>query len=107
VQESPKWLERFGIPHTFIDYREQPQSARYPGRLEGAGGWLGPDDQQVVDHVAQPVAAPQGAGSEAEWKLLLREYPQLIRRPVVVADDGVVSQGFSDSGFKKRFGVDR
>ena len=44
-------------------------------------------------------------GSDAEWKLLLKEYPQLIRRPVIVTSDGVVSQGFSDNGFKKRFGV--
>jgi arsenate reductase-like glutaredoxin family protein len=36
--------------------------------------------------------------------LLLKEYPQLIRRPVVVTDDGVVTQGFSDNGFKRRFG---
>ena len=42
-------------------------------------------------------------GSDAEWKLLLKEYPQLIRRPVVVMDDGAVSQGFSDNGFKKLF----
>ena len=46
-------------------------------------------------------------GSEAEWKLLLREYPQLIRRPVVVTDDGVLTQGFSDNGFKQRFGIDK
>ena len=44
-------------------------------------------------------------GSDAEWKLLLKEYPQLIRRPVVVTDDGAVTQGFSDNGFKQRFGV--
>jgi arsenate reductase-like glutaredoxin family protein len=44
-------------------------------------------------------------GSDAEWKLLLKEYPQLIRRPVVVLDDGSVSQGFTDNGFKKLFGV--
>ncbi|RZA28514.1 MAG: arsenate reductase, partial [Proteobacteria bacterium] len=44
-------------------------------------------------------------GSEAEWKLLLREYPQLIRRPVVVTGDGVMTQGFSDNGFKQRFGI--
>ena len=44
-------------------------------------------------------------GSDPEWKLLLREYPQLIRRPVVVGDDGVVTQGFSDNGFKARFGA--
>ena len=37
--------------------------------------------------------------------LLLREYPQLIKRPLVVSADGAVSQGFSDNGFKARFGV--
>ena len=45
---------------------------------------------------------PAGVGP---WKLLLREYPQLIKRPLVIADDGTLSQGFSDNGFKKRFGV--
>ena len=46
-------------------------------------------------------------GSDAEWKLLLKEYPQLIRRPVVVLNDGSMSQGFSDNGFKKLFGIDK
>ena len=44
-------------------------------------------------------------GSDAEWQLLLKEYPQLIRRPVVVTDDGAMTQGFTDNGFKQRFGV--
>jgi len=47
----------------------------------------------------------KSADSEAEWKLLLREYPQLIKRPVVVTTDGKVTQGFSDNGFKARFSV--
>jgi arsenate reductase-like glutaredoxin family protein len=45
--------------------------------------------------------------SDAEWKLLLKEYPQLIRRPVVVTDDGAISQGFSDNSFKARFGLSK
>ena len=48
--------------------------------------------------------ARKAPGSDAEWKLLLKEYPQLIRRPVVVTDDGTVTQGFSDNAFKARFG---
>ena len=52
--------------------------------------------------VCQPTPTP---GSDPEWQLLLKEYPQLIRRPVVVTDDGTVTQGFSDNGFKLRFGV--
>jgi arsenate reductase-like glutaredoxin family protein len=37
--------------------------------------------------------------------LLLKEYPALIRRPVVVRDNGEVSVGFSDNAFKKIFGT--
>jgi arsenate reductase-like glutaredoxin family protein len=36
--------------------------------------------------------------------LLLKEYPALVRRPVVVQADGAVSVGFTDNGFKKLFG---
>ena len=43
---------------------------------------------------------PLGDGPGMRW-----ENPLLIRRPVVVLDDGTVSQGFSDNGFKKLFGV--
>ena len=43
--------------------------------------------------------------SDAEWQLLLVEYPQLIKRPVTLTEDGVVSVGFKDGQYKKRFGV--
>jgi arsenate reductase-like glutaredoxin family protein len=43
--------------------------------------------------------------SDAEWQLLLVEYPQLIKRPVTLTADGVVSVGFKDAAYKKRFGV--
>ena len=42
--------------------------------------------------------------SDPEWTLLLKEYPALVRRPVVVQDDESVSVGFTDNGFKKLFG---
>ena len=50
--------------------------------------------------------ARKSPGSDAEWKLLLKEYPQLIRRPVVVGGAAGFSQGFSDNGFKKQFGAE-
>jgi arsenate reductase-like glutaredoxin family protein len=39
--------------------------------------------------------------------LLLKEYPALIKRPVLVTDDGAVSVGFTDNGWKKRFGLEK
>ena len=104
-RKARKWLDRFGIAHAFIDYRDQPQS---PAILvewkEHVGGWdLMVNKSSTTWRNLSPHR--KTPASDAEWKLLLREYPQLIRRPVVVTDDGMVTQGFSDNGFKARFGV--
>lgn len=104
-RKARKWLVRFGVAHAFVDYREDRQSPEtlvtWKDRL---GGWDAMINKSSTTWRALPEHR-RAPGSDAEWKLLLREYPQLIRRPVVVMDDGDVSQGFSDNGFKKRFGV--
>ncbi|GAA4866496.1 Spx/MgsR family RNA polymerase-binding regulatory protein [Luteimonas vadosa] len=104
-RKARKWLDRFAIPHAFVDYREQPLDA---GTLlswrDALGGWDAMVNKSSTTWRNLP-AHRKAPGSEAEWKLLLREHPQLIRRPVVVTADGVVSQGFSDNGFKQRFGI--
>lgn len=104
-KKAQNWLKRFGIAHAFVDYREQPQP---PETLlawkEAAGGWDALVNKSSTTWRQLPTNR-KTPGSDAEWKLLLREYPALIRRPVVVLDDGRIAQGFSDSGFKKLFGV--
>ena len=104
-RKARNWLTRFGIEHAFVDYRERRVA---PETLvawkDELGGW------DAMVNKASPTwrnlpPARRTPGSDAEWKLLLKEYPQLIRRPVVVTDDGAVTQGISDNGFKKRFGV--
>ena len=104
-RKARKWLDRFGVAHAFVDYREQRQPAATLAQWAGqAGGWdaLVNRSSTTWRNLAPNRKAP---GSEPEWQLLLKEYPQLIRRPVVVTDDGVVTQGFSDNSFKLRFGV--
>ncbi|MEG3192623.1 Spx/MgsR family RNA polymerase-binding regulatory protein [Lysobacter sp. D1-1-M9] len=105
-RKARKWLDRFGIEHSFVDYRDNRQT---PERLtqwkDALGGW---DAMVNKSSTTWRNLAPnrKTPGSDAEWKLLLKEYPQLIRRPVVVTDEGEVSQDFSDNRFKQRFGVD-
>ncbi|CAA9332686.1 MAG: Arsenate reductase glutaredoxin-coupled [uncultured Lysobacter sp.] len=104
-RKARKWLDRFGVVHEFVDYRDQRQT---PETLvawkERLGGWDAMINKSSTTWRALPENR-RSPGSDAEWKLLLKEYPQLIRRPVVMTGDGELSQGFSDNGFKKRFGV--
>ncbi|WP_256643351.1 arsenate reductase [Stenotrophomonas sp. 9(2022)] len=104
-KKATKWLDRFGVPYTFVDYRDNKPSREtlleWAAQLGGLGAMVNKSSttwRQLPDN-------RKAADSDAEWKLLLREYPQLIKRPVVVTADGTVSQGFSDNGFKARFGV--
>ena len=104
-KKALRWLERFGVAHAFVDYREQRQSPETLSRwAQAVGGWDSLINRSSTTWRQLPDSR-RSPGSDAEWRLLLREYPQLIRRPLVVADDGSISQGFSDNGFKKRFGV--
>ena len=102
-RKARNWLTRFGIEHQFIDYRDQrtPPETLVAWKQQ-FGGW------DAMINKAPPTwrnlpPNRKTPGSDAEWKLLLKEYPNLIRRPVVVTDDGVATQGFSDTLFKKRF----
>ena len=104
-RKARRWLDRFGVEHTFVDYRREPldagvllEWARQAGGFDALVNKSSTTWRQLPDN-------RKAADSEAEWKLLLREYPQLIKRPLVVTADGAVSQGFSDNGFKARFGV--
>lgn len=104
-RKARKWLDRFGVVHAFVDYRAErlPAETLHAWR-DALGGW---DVMVNKSSTTWRTLAPnrKAPGSDAEWLLLLREHPQLVRRPVVVTGDGVVTQGFSDNGFKKRFDV--
>ena len=104
-RKATKRLDPFGVAYTFVDHREHKPA---PETLVEWAGQAGGFDALVNKSSTTWRQLPdnrKAPGSQAEWKLLLREYPQLVRRPVVVTDDGRFSQGFSDNGFKKRFGI--
>ena len=104
-RKARNWLDRFGIVHAFVDYREQRQS---PEALKGWATQLGGWDKLINKASTtwrQLPEARKSPGSAPEWQLLLKEHPALIKRPVLVTADGVVSVGFTDSAYKARFGV--
>ena len=104
-KKARNWLERFAIEYTFVDYRDNRQAATtLADWAKQAGGWDTLINKSSTTWRTLPPMR-KTPGSDAEWQLLLKEYPQLIRRPVVVTDDGTMTQGFTDNGFKLRFGV--
>lgn len=104
-RKARNWLQRFGIAHDFVDYREQRQP---PATLKAWAGQLG-GWEKLVNKASttwrQLPEARKSPGSDPEWFLLLKEYPQLVKRPVLATDDGTVSVGFTDNGWKLRFGI--
>ncbi len=104
-KKARNWLDRFGIAHVFVDVRAERQP---PATLKAWAEQLGAWDQLINKASTtwrQLPAARKAPGSDPEWFLLLKEHPALIKRPVLMTDDGVVSVGFTESVFKARFGV--
>src|SRR5690606_7574516 len=102
-RKARKWLDRFNVPHEFIDYRDDKPTpemlvewARQAGGFESLVNKSSTTWRQLPDHV-------KPAPPAAEGRRLLREYPQRVRRLVVATECGFMSQGFSNSGFKMRF----
>jgi len=103
-RKARNWLDRFEVPYTFVDYRANPVPATtLKAWAQQLGGW-----EKLVNKASTTwrnlLPQRKNPGSDPEWTLLLKEYPALVRRPVVVREDGAVSVGFTDNGFKKLFG---
>jgi Spx/MgsR family transcriptional regulator len=103
-KRARNWLNRFGVEHEFIDYRIKPVPPEtLKAWAQQLGGW-----EKLVNKSSTTwrnlLPQRKDPGSDPEWTLLIKEYPALVRRPVVVQPDGSISVGFSDNGFKKLFG---
>lgn len=103
-RKARKWLAAQGHEAEFIDYREHPVGKdMLVDWAVQVGGWEKlinrasttwrnlPDDRKHPD-------------GEAQWLALATEFPQLVKRPVLVTPDDVVSVGFSEKAWAARLG---
>jgi len=106
-RKARNWLARFEIEHQFVDYRTHRIS---PETLKSWAAQLGGWDKLVNKASTtwrQLPDARKTPHSDPEWTLLIKEYPALVKRPVLVTDDAAVSAGFTDNAFKLRFGKNK
>lgn len=102
-RKARNWLERNKIAHEFVDYRDQPVPAA------ALKNWAGLADgfDKLVNRSGMTwrnlLPARKSPASDAEWLLLIKEYPALVRRPVLVLVDGSVHVGFSDKRYAALF----
>jgi Spx/MgsR family transcriptional regulator len=102
-QKARTWLDRHKVVHEFVDYRaHRPDAATLKSWAAKAGGWEALVNRSGMTWRNLPPAR-KTPGSDPEWLLLIKEYPALVRRPVVVRDDGDVSLGFTDKKFRELF----
>jgi Spx/MgsR family transcriptional regulator len=102
-KKARKWLQQAGVEHRFVDYRKTP----IPGDvLKGWAARLGWDALINRSGTTWRGLLPnrKNPGTDAEYVLLVRENPSLVRRPVVVIGDAV-HVGFTHGLFEKLFGT--
>ena len=103
-KKARNWLKRFELAHEFTDYRAN----RVPAETLKAwaaqlGGW-----DKLINRASttwrQLPEARKAPGSDPEWFLLLKDYPQLVKRPVLVPATGPVMFGFSEKKYSEALG---
>ncbi|HEU4670642.1 MAG TPA: Spx/MgsR family RNA polymerase-binding regulatory protein [Dyella sp.] len=96
------WLDAHKVKHSFTDYRDEPIAPATLKAWAKALTW-----EKLVNRASytwRDLSEQQKAAStDAEWLKLIKEYPALVKRPVVVKD-GAVSVGFTEKKFKELFG---
>lgn len=102
-KKARKWLQQAAVAHQFIDYRKSP----IPGdMLKAWAAKLGWDALINRSGTTWRGMLPnrKNPGTDAEFVLLVRENPSLVRRPVLVID-AAVHVGFTHGLYEKLFGT--
>jgi len=102
-RKAQNWLKRIEQPFVFVDYRTHPIA---PEMLSVWAGQLGGFDallNKASTTWRNLLPNKKSPGSTPEYLMLLKEYPALVKRPVLVFPDGRAVLGFKDAQYKKLF----
>ena len=105
-KKAQNWLKRFNHEFTFIDYRTNPIA---PETLSVWAEQLGGFDallNKASTTWRNLLPNKKTPGSKPEYLMLLKEYPALIKRPVLVHENGQVTLGFKDPNYKRLFAIE-
>ncbi len=101
TKKALKWLERRGVAVEFVDYRAKPIAADLLKAWAAKLGWTALINRQSTTWRQLPEPRKQAA-SDPEFVVLVRDHPQLVKRPVLVRGDEVVL-GFTNGLYEKLF----
>lgn len=101
-QKARAWLETNSVAHDFVDYRDHPiDPVLLLNWAESLGGW-----EKLVNRASMTwrglTEEQKTVAGDAGWLALIAQYPTLIRRPLTVFADGVVSTGFNEKRFRQQ-----
>jgi Spx/MgsR family transcriptional regulator len=102
VKKARAWLSARGIAHDFIDFKKAAPTAAL---LQTWAVALGSDrllNRKGSTWRALDAATQSAAGEDAGALALMQAQPSVIKRPVVVWADGMVTVGFDEATWAAR-----
>ena len=102
-KKAQNWLNRVNQPYTFVDYRANPIAPELLGQWAEQLGGFDALLNKASTTWRNLLPNKKTPGSKPEYLMLLKEYPALVKRPVLVFPDGRVVLGFKDAQYKKLF----
>lgn len=100
-KRTRKWLTEAGVEYTFIDYKRVPVTADKLKSWAKELGW-----PALINRNGSTwrnlLSSRKNPGTDAEYVLLIRENPSLMRRPLLVMGKQI-KLGFSHGFYEKLF----
>ena len=104
VRRARAWLGARGIEHEFHDFKKAGVPAVALESWVAALGWQPLVNRQGSTWRKLDAGAQQAVVDARSAQTLMQAHASLIKRPVVVWDDGEISVGFDEPGWATRLG---